>query len=99
MQEMEKEMMKLKEQVKRASEHGQSNALPPPTTLAPPTRTESTRLPKGGEKKRVARQAVANQKKGERAMDRGVADDIIKQRQEDEENNIVTEEYSRLRIK
>ena len=36
---------------------------------------------------------------GRGAMDRGVADDIIRQRQEDEESNVVTEKYSRLRIK
>ena len=38
--------------------------------------------------------------RGQRGVgDRGVADDIIKQRQEDEQSNVITEKYSRLRIK
>ena len=35
----------------------------------------------------------------QRAVDRGVANDIIRQRQEDERSNVITEKYSRLRIK
>ena len=38
--------------------------------------------------------------RGQRGVgDRGVADDIIRQRQEDEQSNVITEKYSRLRIK
>ena len=119
MQEMEREMMKLREVVKRASEmkkqqqqqcgssslhHTRPAPTPPPTM-----RTEAARLPKAGEKKRVARQPVTSQKSigtsvgdragGQRPVDRGVADDIIRQRQEDEKNDVMTEKYSRLRIK
>ena len=98
---MEKEMMRLKEEVKKASKSGRSNVQAPPTTVAPPSRTESTKLPQGGQKKRVAHQTVAaNQKPAVvRGENRGVADDIIKQRQEDEQNNVMTEKFSRLRIK
>ena len=102
MQEMEREMMRLKEEVKKASKGGQSNVQAPPTTVAPPSRTESTKLPQKGQKKRVAHQTLATNQKpavAARGEDRSVADDIIRQRQEDEQSNVVTEKFSRLRIK
>ena len=118
MQEMEKEMMRLRQEVKRASEVKQSGSPtqkpPGPAPKPPSSRTEAMKLSRVGEKRRVARQPMANQGKtssqkdsgpagGEiiRGMDmhRGVADDIIRQRQEDEQSNVITEKYSKLRIK
>ena len=101
LQEMEREMMRLKEEVKKASKGGRSNVQAPPTTVAPPSRTESTKLPQKGQKKRVAHQTLATNQKPAvaRGEDRGVANDIIRQRQEDEQSNVVTEKFSRLRIK
>ena len=117
--------MKLREAVKKTSEREQHQQLcgpgfshiRSPSQPSPPTmRTEATRLPTAGERKRVARQPGASQRGGggleraknigtsgegggQRAVDRGVANDIIRQRQEDEQSNVITENYSRLRIK
>lgn len=127
MAEMQKEMLRLREEVKKAKQNEQPQCGPGgslqlhtqrPSPLLPPTlRTEATRLPTAGQKRRVARQPNAGQKgggrsakanggggsegavEGQRVIDRGVADDIIRQRQEDEQGNIITEKYSRLRIK
>ena len=118
--------MKLREE-KKKGQH-QQQCVPgslhtctqrPSQPLPPTVRTEATKLPTTGERKRVARQSTVSQRRGrgcsgkayvgasegggatggQRAIDRGVADDIIRQRQEDEQSNIITEKYSRLRIK
>ena len=105
-------MMRLREEVRKSSEVKKGERPKPKAPpISPPTmRTEATRLPKSGKKKRVAHETMATKKKvssqkgsvtpgGGRAVDRGVANDIIKQRQEDEESNVITEKYSKLRIK
>lgn len=125
---MERENIELRKALKNqqlqqgpASSHVRQPLTSQPS---PPTaRTEATRLPTTGERKRVARHPTANQRGrgeggggsfgkakdvglgtnseggGQRAVDRGVADDIIRRRQEDEQSNVMTEKYSRLRIK
>ena len=127
---MERENKELRETMKQVLENqqlqcgrgGSSHTRQQPSQPSLPTvRTEATRLPTAGERKRVARQPAASQRerggrvgrslgkttdtetscegKGQRAVDRGIADDIIRQRQEDEQSNVITEQYSRLRIK
>lgn len=105
-------MTRLREEVKKANEVKEqtgSNAKAPP--FSPPTlRTEARRLPKNGEKKRIARKSTAGRKKssaqkssgaaeGSGVAERSVANDIIRRRREDEQSNVVTEKYSKLRIK
>ena len=118
-------MTRLREEVKKAAElkqpdkpHCHAHPGPPPPPLPLSSRTEATRLPKTGERKRVARQTATSSKRvssqqrnagteatsgrgggGKGELGRGVASDIIRQRREDEQSNIITEKYSRLRIK
>ena len=106
MEEMEKELSKLREQVASSGSSTHSNKPRPPKQAPPGNQKHPSRKPPPPTINRAAQsesRKVANVRgtpsDGAGSGDRSVAERLVVQRKSDREENIATDAFSGLRIK
>ena len=105
MEAMEKELLKLRQQVAESSPtshthqnrpHPQSQAMP---KKSPPTLKKTSSVAKVTKPAKTAKRADGLSESGAAVGERGVAEKVVAQRKAEREQNIVADTFSGLRIK